>query len=276
LADGPSDSLGSLRWLAEMGADEVVSDEPIDRLGRVAKTSASVFPLVRGPDPVRVEGKSHSETRKERSTQNLALAHQAVEFENVLTVSQLKEVVENFDQCGLKRTATKTVFADGNPEADVMLVGEAPGADEDRSGLPFVGVAGQLLDRMLAAIELDRTSVYITNLLFWRPPGNRNPTNEEIEQCLPLVQRHIALIRPRILVLVGSISAKTLLRRPEGITRLRGRWYDYELAEPKGSIATTCIFHPAFLLRQPKNKREAWNDLIAIRKRLTQLRQISQ
>ena len=175
-----------------------------------------------------------------------------------------------------KKDCDKTVFADGNPKADVMLVGEAPGADEDRSGLPFVGAAGQLLDRMLAAIELDRTSVYITNLLFWRPPGNRNPTNEEIQQCLPLVERHIALIQPRILVLVGGISAKTLLGRSEGITRLRGHWYEYESAAPKVSIATTCIFHPAFLLRQPQNKRAAWNDLLSIRERLNQLRETGQ
>lgn len=268
MAEGPSASLHSLRWLADMGADEGVSEESINRFGRLT-AAVSVDP---GTLSGTVKGGPSSVIHEERLEQEPILDRQGLGLEGVLTLSQLREVVENFDQCGLKRTATKTVFADGNPEADVMLVGEAPGADEDRSGLPFVGAAGQLLDRMLAAIELDRTSVYISNLLFWRPPGNRNPTNEEIQQCLPLVERHIALVRPRILVLVGGISAKTILRKSEGITQLRGRWYEYEMVASDSSIATTCIFHPAFLLRQPQNKRAAWSDLIAIRERLTQLR----
>ncbi len=265
MVERPPDNLGSLRWLVEMGADEGVSNCAINRLGRMPGWPG------RGAVSRSIHDNSQSPALVESGRQDFVSSEQRAEFENIRSLSQLKEMVENFELCGLRRTATKTVFADGNPEADVMLVGEAPGAEEDRSGLPFVGAAGQLLDRMLAAIELDRTSVYITNLLFWRPPGNRNPTNEEIQQCLPLVERHIALIRPRILVLVGSISAKTLLRQSEGITRLRGRWYEYELVAPKISIATTCIFHPAFLLRQPQNKREAWNDLIAIRERLNQL-----
>ena len=270
MVERPSDSLGSLRWLVEMGVDEGLSNDPIDRFARMLVTPGL------GAVPRSVRGNSQSLVSEESERQGSEPSKHGDEFENVRTLGQLKEVVENFEPCGLRRTATKTVFADGNPKADVMLVGEAPGADEDRSGLPFVGAAGQLLDRMLAAIELDRTSVYITNLLFWRPPGNRNPTNEEIQQCLPLVERHIALIQPRILVLVGGISAKTLLGRSEGITRLRGRWYEYESAAPKLSIATTCIFHPAFLLRQPQNKRDAWNDLLSIRERLNQLRQIGQ
>ena len=149
-----------------------------------------------------------------------------------------------------------------------MFVGEAPGAEEDRRGLPFVGKAGQLLDRMLAAIGLDRTSVYITNVLPWRPPGNRNPTPEEIAVCLPFVERQIELVAPRLLVLVGGISAKSLLSRTEGITRLRGKWYDHTAAAGSATVPTTAIFHPAYLLRQPALKREAWRDLQAIRRKL--------
>ena len=276
MAEGPSASRESLRWLVGMGADEAISDDPINRLGRIPDAAFSGVSSGTGTEPGGLEGRLRSVVPEITMAQKSALGHRETELKNVLTLAQLKEVVENFDQCGLKRTATNTVFADGNPEADVMLVGEAPGADEDRSGLPFVGAAGQLLDRMLAAIELDRTTVYITNLLFWRPPGNRNPTDEEINQCLPLVERHIALVQPRILVLVGGIAAKTLLRRAEGITQLRGRWYDYGVAASSISIAATSIFHPAFLLRQPQKKRAAWNDLIAIRDRLTQLRQVGE
>jgi DNA polymerase len=184
------------------------------------------------------------------------------------TVEELAAAVAGFDGCALRKTAKHTVFADGNPAADLMLIGEAPGAEEDHRGLPFVGAAGQLLDRMLASIGRDRTTTYISNLLFWRPPGNRNPTPDEIALCLPFVERHIALVAPRILVCVGGISAKTLLERSEGITRLRGRWYDVRPHGLDHAVSTTAIFHPAYLLRQPAQKRNAWRDLREIRARL--------
>jgi DNA polymerase len=171
----------------------------------------------------------------------------------------------------LRQRATNMVFADGNPEARVMLVGEAPGADEDRIGKPFVGVSGQLLDRMLAAIGLDRSSFYITNICFWRPPGNRKPTEAELVAQAPFVRRHIELINPAILILVGASAAHTLLGTQDGITRLRGRWFDYRsdgLAQP---IPALPIFHPAFLLRQPAQKRETWADLLKLKGRLAEL-----
>jgi uracil-DNA glycosylase len=171
----------------------------------------------------------------------------------------------------LKRTATNTVFADGNPAALVMIIGEGPGADEDRIGRPFVGRAGQLLDRMLAAIGLDRQGVHITNVVYWRPPGNRTPTTAEIASCLPFVLRHIALVHPKLLVLAGATAASALLPGGQGITRLRGRWFDLEipgLAEP---VPTLPMFHPSFLLRTPERKREAWRDLLALRARLDEL-----
>jgi DNA polymerase len=163
------------------------------------------------------------------------------------------------------------VFADGNPAAKVMVIGEAPGADEDRAGLPFVGVSGQLLDRMLACIGLDRATAYITNVIFWRPPGNRQPTPAEIAACLPFVERHIELVSPELLVLVGGASAKTILARGEGITKLRGRWHDYESAGMSRPIPAMPTYHPAFLLRQPVLKRDAWRDLLAIQERLKKI-----
>ncbi|NBC34033.1 MAG: uracil-DNA glycosylase, partial [Alphaproteobacteria bacterium] len=180
----------------------------------------------------------------------------------------LRAAVEAFEGCGLKATATTTVFCDGNPEAGLMVIGEAPGAEEDRQGKPFVGPAGQLLDRMLAAIGLDRSTAYISNVLFWRPPGNRQPNPAELAACLPFVHRHIVLKRPRVLVLAGGTAAKTLFDTTEGIMRLRGRWRDFDLPGLEAPIPTVATFHPAFLLRQPAMKREVWRDLIQIKKRL--------
>jgi DNA polymerase len=184
-------------------------------------------------------------------------------------LAALRAALEQFDGCALKKTATNLVFADGNPAADVMLIGEAPGADEDRQGKPFVGVSGQLLDRMMAAIGLDRTTFYITNVCFWRPPGNRKPTEAELAAQLPFVTRHIELVRPKVLVLVGGSSAQGLLGLNDGITRLRGRWFDYTSPNLPAPIPTIPIFHPAYLLRQPGLKREAWRDLLKLRQRLS-------
>ncbi len=156
------------------------------------------------------------------------------------------------------------VFADGNPEARIMFIGEAPGAQEDRQGLPFVGASGQLLDQMLSHIGLDRTSVYITNLLFWRPPGNRTPTPGEIASCLPFLERHIELVNPSHIVLVGGISAKTLLDRREGILKLRGQWGHYRPLGLERPIPALATLHPAYLLRQPAQKRLAWRDLLSL------------
>jgi DNA polymerase len=187
------------------------------------------------------------------------------------SLEELVEALAAFDGCALKKTATNLVFADGNPAARVMFVGEAPGADEDRAGKPFVGVSGQLLDRMVAWIGLDRTSFYITNILFWRPPGNRTPTSDEVAACIPFVIRHIELVAPAVLVPVGGPATEALLHRRDGITKLHGRWFDYQspgLAQP---IPTFPIFHPAFLLRSPAQKRAAWRDLLTLRQKLGSL-----
>ena len=180
----------------------------------------------------------------------------------------LKAALEAFDGCPLKATATNLVFADGNPEGRVMIIGEGPGAQEDRQGLPFVGVSGQLLDQMLKCIGLDRQSAYITNMLFWRPPGNRTPTAAEIAACLPFVERHIELADPDLLLLTGGMSAKTLLGRSEGILRLRGHWRPYQHAGLARPIPALPSLHPAYLLRQPQQKRLAWHDLISLKRAL--------
>ncbi len=182
------------------------------------------------------------------------------------TLEQLRQAVEAFEGCALKTTAMRTVFADGNPEARIMLIGEAPGADEDREGLPFVGRSGKLLDRMLGAIGLDRTSVYIANIIPWRPPGNRTPTPQESAICLPFIRKQIELADPDILVCLGGPSATTLLELREGITRTRGRWYEYDTGKRK--IKAIALFHPAYLLRSPAHKKLAWQDLLSIRKAL--------
>ena len=251
----------ALRWLVAMGADEAVDDISRDRFAtpRAPPAAAPQPPLPSPPrraaDPALVPTEALIEEAR-------AAAAAAAD------VAALAEAVAAFDGCALKRTARNTVFADGAPNADLMLVGEAPGAEEDRRGLPFVGPAGRLLDLMLAAIGRDRDSARIANMLFWRPPGNRSPSTEEIALCRPFVERHIALVAPRVLVCVGGVAAKSLLEQTAGITRLRGRWFRFPPEDADG-VAATALFHPAYLLRQPAHKRLAWSDLLRIRDRLT-------
>jgi DNA polymerase len=187
------------------------------------------------------------------------------------TLDELKDAIAGFEGLSLKATATNLVFADGNPESRLMLIGEAPGAEEDRRGLPFVGASGQLLDRMLAAIGHDRTNCYITNIVNWRPPGNRKPSPAEMTLCLPFIERHIALINPALIVLLGDTAAKTLTNRTDGITRLRGKWFTWPKPDDAGTIPVLPTFHPAFLLRSPGQKREAWMDLLTAKRKLAEL-----
>lgn len=241
-----------LRWYAEMGADEAHAPSPIDRYRTTPEPAAApAAPVAPAPDapspPVAAPPVSAP----------------------AATLDELRRAVEAFEGCELKRTAQRTVFADGAPGSGLMLIGEGPGADEDRVGRPFVGRAGKLLDRMLAAIGRDRASgAYITNIVFWRPPGNRAPTDEETAACLPFVLRHVALVRPRVVVLLGASAAKTMLRTSEGITRLRGRWQELPVEGLDAPVPVLPTFHPAFLLRQPMRKREAWADFQALRARL--------
>lgn len=191
------------------------------------------------------------------------------------TLDDLKAALEQFEGCPLKTTAMNTVFARGNPASGLMIVGEAPGREEDEQGAPFVGRSGQLLDKMLAAIGLGPDDAYITNIVNWRPPGNRKPTDAEVAACLPFAERHIALVKPKLLVFAGGISAQTLLRARSGIMSLRGRWTEYrvkdEQFEESGTIPALPVFHPAFLLRRPQEKRRAWADMLSLQERLEAL-----
>jgi DNA polymerase len=184
------------------------------------------------------------------------------------TLDELRATLLRFEGCALKTTAKQLVFADGNPQARVMLVGEAPGAEEDREGLPFVGRSGKLLDQMLGAIGLDRSSVYIANIVPWRPPGNRTPTPQESAICLPFIHRQIELANPDILVCLGKPSMQTLLGIKDGIRSVRGRWYDFDTGTR--TIKALVTFHPAYLLRSPLEKRHSMRDMLALKKALTQ------
>jgi uracil-DNA glycosylase family 4 len=188
------------------------------------------------------------------------------EAKNAKTLDELRSILDGFTGCTLRATATRLVFADGNPQARVMFVGEAPGRDEDIEGLPFVGRSGKLLDRMMAAIGLTRANAYIANIVPWRPPGNRTPTPQESAICLPFTLRQIELVDPDVLVCLGGPSAQTLLGSREGILRTRGRWFGFQTGSRE--IRATATLHPAYLLRQPLQKRLAWRDFLAIKKAL--------
>ncbi len=265
--------LDLLDWYIEAGADEAIGEAPRNRF----EEPEPERPEQTQPEPTRPEPTQPEPTQAERTRPTPPAAGAAMPpaagtareiAASCATIDELVAAIRAFDGCALKETATNTVIFDGNPKARIVFIGEAPGAEEDRRGVPFVGPAGRLLDRMLAAIGLDRETVCIANVLFWRPPGNRSPTADELATCLPFAQRLIELIAPEVLVLVGGIPAKALLGRSEGITRLRGAWHDYHspgLAAPIAAIAT---FHSAYLLRLPIKKREAWRDLLAIKAKL--------
>jgi DNA polymerase len=272
--------IATLRWLGEIGADEALADQPTDWSALAARSAAArrppMAPVAPPPPPRPAPGTA---TRSSGAVPAAAATAAAVADAGVAdaralaagasSLAELQEAMARFEGCILKHTATNLVFADGNPQARLMLVGEAPGEDEDRQGRPFVGASGRLLDRMLAAIGLERGQVYISNIVPWRPPANRSPTPGEIALCLPFIERHLALVQPQVLVLLGATAAKTLLNRPEGITRLRGQWL--ELKPPGGlrAIPTIATFHPAYLLRTPLAKREAWRDLLAVKAKLS-------
>jgi len=251
-----------LRWYIEAGVDETIGEEPLDRYALAKAPPAAAAPIFQATQAVAPHDAAPPMTTHE---QRPSASHLA---DACKTLEELHAAMQAFDGCALKKTCQRTVFADGNPKAKVMLVGEAPGADEDRIGLPFVGASGKLLDRMLASIGLDRSTAYITNVIPWRPPGNRKPEPAEVALCLPFIERHIELVDPEILIFLGGAAASALLAKPGGINRLRGRWMDYQstgLSRPVPAMAT---FHPAYLLRTPSAKREAWQDFLAVFKRL--------
>ena len=263
-----------LAFYLEAGVDCAMSDAPVDRLSdsdaarRGENALSGEAGPTRPPRPVGVTVVAPAAEPLPSPEAAVASAREAAR--TAASLDELRALLEKFDGCALKATATRLVFADGNPNARIMFVGEAPGREEDIEGLPFVGRSGKLLDRMIAAIGLDRTMVYIANVIPWRPPGNRTPTPQETQICLPFVQRQIELVDPDILVTLGNPSTQTLLSTREGIMKTRGRWFEYHTGTRE--IRAIATFHPAYLLRSPAYKRHSWQDLRAIAKALQQTR----
>jgi uracil-DNA glycosylase family 4 len=257
--------LGLLEWYAESGVDIALDETAHDRFGE-AEAPASPLAMTRAA-PAPAPPRAAPSAPRPASTPVPPTDDTAREAREIAraaqTLDELRAALDRFEGCNLRLTANQLVFADGTPGSRLMLVGEAPGRDEDIQGLPFVGRSGQLLDRMLAAIGLDRTNVYIANVVPWRPPGNRTPTPQETAVCRPFLERQIELCNPDMLVCLGAAAAKELMATSEGILRIRGQWRYYDLAGRKIRIMAT--LHPAYLLRQPLQKRLAWRDFLAIR-----------
>jgi DNA polymerase len=283
------DMIEALRWQVEAGAAEAIGEAPVDRFAesaanptaaappasaaRPASSAPQTTPATPSPSPASTPSLAPAPPRPTQATarapSSIALAGTAHELAAAAnTVEELHQALERFDGCALKATATNLVFCDGNPQARVLMIGEAPGAEEDRQGKPFVGPAGKLLDRMLESIGLDRGSVLISNTIYWRPPGNRNPAPEEVAACLPFVERLVEIVDPAVLVLVGGIASKSLLASKDGIMKMHGRWFTFETPRMSRPVPTMPIYHPAFLLRSPGQKRATWRDLLEIRRRL--------
>lgn len=275
-----------LRFYAEAGYDEALQETPVDRFAEpqaserpqtAERLQAVERPLQKRPAAQAPSARTEQRTPpaqarpaampaavpdEEQVARARALAGEAK------SLDELREIVAGFDGCNLKFTAKSLVFADGNPEAALMLVGEAPGREEDLAGLPFVGRSGQLLDRMLAAIGRDRTSAYIANVIPWRPPGNRDPSPLETEICRPFIERQIELAAPKVLMTLGNPSTKQLLKTQTGIMRMRGNWSVYVTGSGV-EIPAMPTLHPAYLLRNPAHKRLAWRDFLEVKARLT-------
>ena len=292
----------ALRWLVDAGCASLVSDSPASWLAQPPATETIETPraAMQHPSPAGDRGSAGQhmpagqpdlrqydphepsaqrspsrapqrvEVRTSAAPASVSMSAAAEDAARLAasakTLDELIAAIENFEGCPVKATANRTVVFDGNPDSRVMLIGEAPGAEEDRQGKPFVGETGHLLDRMLAAIGLDRESTYITNVFFWRPPGNRTPTPQEIALCQPFVRRQVELVRPKAILALGGISAKALFESEAGITRLRGQWK--EIAFGEVTVPVLASFHPSYLLRQPTQKRLSWEDLLTFKDRI--------
>lgn len=238
-----------LDWLDQMGADEIYSHEPQNRTLPISNAKPTKTP------------------EKPMKTGTISSAELA---DKAITLDELRSQVMQFDGLEIKKLALNTVFADGKPDAKVMLIGEAPGANEDKQGIPFCGQSGKLLDNIMLAIGLKRSEIYISNTIFWRPPGNRRPTLEELSICRPFVEKHIALINPKVIILVGSTAVESLLGSKVPMHYLRDGMYEYTNKYLTTPIKTYVIFHPSYLLRQPSKKKLMWFDVLKIKDFLTQ------
>jgi DNA polymerase len=257
----PAEAARALGWLAEMGAEEIIGEAPVNRL-QPAPSRA----------PHSAESPAHKPAPPATAAVRPAQSSSVPGASALMSLAEIAAALDTLDSCPLKKTATHLCYADGNPAARVMLVGEAPGRDEDIQGKPFVGRSGQLLDRMLAAIGLSRngqdreSAVFITNVIFWRPPGNRTPTEAETQMCLPFLMRTIELQKPDVIVCLGATPAHRLTGRNDGILKIRGRWTTANVSGRNIPLLPT--LHPAYLLRQPAQKRLAWRDLLSLRQML--------
>ena len=264
-----------LEWYVLAGVEETAGDEPFvldKKPEEQGIRAAAVVSALRktAPAPAAV---SESEVKRAATTELAQATVNACQNARELcktatSIAELRKLVEGFDGCALKLTANKTVFGGGNEQAEVMLIGEAPGADEDRMGIPFVGRSGHLLDKIIQAAGLARDDVYITNVLPWRPPGNRTPTTAEVAVCLPFLRRQIELVKPKVLVLLGGSAANALLENEEPISRMRGKWLEYK-TEDGNSVAVMATFHPAYLLRNAGQKAKIWADFLRLKKKIS-------
>ncbi|MFP4313441.1 MAG: uracil-DNA glycosylase family protein [Alphaproteobacteria bacterium] len=279
--------IATLQWYLDHGVDEAVLDAAVDRYAVKPSAAAPGNLIENAPPeaqkPVSIVASIQNDeiapallgaSEAKAAAVKLALAAN--------TLEELREAIANFDGLSLKKTATNLVFGDGNPKADIMIIGEAPGADEDRTGKPFMGESGHFLDKILSAMALSRTdedsvkSVYLSNILNWRPPGNRSPAPGEIDVSLPFIEKHIQLVKPRILILCGGVAGQALLGRSESISKLRKEWHDYTPQTPELQVGIEPIpalasFHPAYLLRTPLQKKALWADMIEILKKKAEL-----
>lgn len=272
----PAHAAQALLWLVEMGADEIIGENPVNRLAMAGEVPrAQPAPRIevsegrptRAPAPISPAQPKPSASDSVQDARAIAAA--------CSSLAELAAALSRFDACPLRKTATNLCFSDGNPDAHVLVIGEAPGNEEDLQGKPFVGRSGQLLDRMLATIGLDRRdqdptgAVLITNTIFWRPPGNRKPTEAETAMCMPFVTRLVEIMRPRLILCVGATPTQRMMNLTDGILKLRGRWFDVPVGN--GTIPLLATLHPAYLLRQPIQKKLAWRDLLSLRERLDNL-----
>lgn len=269
------DLTAALQWHIDAGCDECVEDEPINRFELIdaapgmaapqqmqaqsnVTSSVSTSPGVsRG---AKVDPREINNNQQVRSA--VMLAAQAK------SIDDLRQVLDTFEGCILKKTATNLVLSDGPADAKLMLVGEAPGAEEDRQGLPFVGPSGQLINAILGSVGIAREEVMVSNTVFWRPPGNRTPTTQEAAVCKPFIERLIEIVDPKILICVGAPSAHTLLGETQGISRLRGKWFSFQTPNLSHPIDATALFHPTYLQTTPIKKRDVWNDIRMIKRKL--------
>lgn len=260
----------SPKWLKEAGVEWIAGEEPRNFYELSSKKPSAKATSYGGLESPSSKFEANPVAKKQKTAPVNASLNDAIAKARKLadaaqTLDELRAAVESFDGCDLKKTANKTVFADGNPDKKLLLIGEAPGADEDIRGIPFCGMSGQVLDKVLNSVGFDRENgFYITNTIFWRPPGNRKPTPEELAICAPFLEKHVALAAPKMIVLVGATAVQAILKDNSPMTKMRGKFYEYKNAYMTEPAQVMVTYHPSYLMRAGLNKRHAWNDMLAL------------